>query len=133
MSTEPGSTASVSSVGSLPAGTTYVPLVDERSISAEIVAVADELGVPTRHAGVAVERDLGVDVTRLARSADQRGVLRQRDGRRRRRRARLVGQRTLQREPFAIDLDDDDPLHVRVERSAAGSAGGAATCGCGGA
>ena len=53
----------MSSSGVSPAATTYVPFDDPRSTTVHVPSVdADELGVAARHAGVAVEGDLGVQV-----------------------------------------------------------------------
>ena len=71
-------------LGRITAGGHHVRAVGRGEIEqGQIVAVADELGVPARHSRVAVECDLGMDVARLAGPADQRGALCQRDGRRR--------------------------------------------------
>ena len=74
--------------------------------------------MPARHGGVDIERDLGTQPTRLARAADQRGVLEQRHRAGGRRRQRAIGELALDRMPHRVDFDDDDPRRRVLARGA---------------
>ena len=114
----PASTASVSP----PAGASRhdVRSVGRRQIDhRQPVAVTHQLSVTTRHARVAFQCDLGMDVARLAGPADQRGALCQRDGRRRRP-AGTADRPTTPSTRYQTGSTSTTTTHLTVESSADG-------------